>query len=157
MTRSDNSAERQQVAEQLFSTAISLAQLGDHFDAVHGLQGVEGEALLLVIKAARDADQALITPGQLGRELRLPSASVTALIDRLEKAGHLHRIRDTVDRRRVLLKPSEPAQRTHNDYWYPLNDRVVASMTELDDDELAVVNRFLRQVSTVAREYRAET
>ncbi|MFD0560137.1 MarR family protein [Stackebrandtia endophytica] len=157
MTRSDNPAARQQVAEQLFSAAISLAQLGDHFDAIRGLQGVEGEALLLVINTARRSDGALMTPGELGRQLRLPSASVTALIDRLEQAGHLHRVRDTVDRRRVLLKPSRRAERTHNDYWHPLNDRVVDSMASLTDDELATIDRFLRQVSAVAREYRDET
>ncbi|MEV6196561.1 helix-turn-helix domain-containing protein [Streptomyces sp. NPDC051920] len=44
-----------------------------------------------------------LTPGRLGRQLGLTSGSVTACLDRLEKAGHVKRVRETADRRVVHL------------------------------------------------------
>jgi DNA-binding MarR family transcriptional regulator len=156
----------QRLAEQLFATAIALAQLGEDFDKLHGLQGAEGEALLLVLDASRaagpgagpdaEASAAPITPGRLGKALRLPSASVTAVIDRLERAGHIQRVRDTNDRRRVLLVPTTAARRTHDAYWGGLNEQVVAAMEAFSGGELAAIDRFLQRVATLAVDYRAE-
>jgi DNA-binding MarR family transcriptional regulator len=46
-----------------------------------------------------------ITAGDLGRETGLTSASVTALIDRLERKGFTRRTRDATDRRKVFVEP----------------------------------------------------
>ena len=153
------------LAEQLFAAALALAQLGEDFDRLHGLHGAEGEALLLVLDASRaagpDAGQDAgagvpMTPGRLGKALRLPSASVTAVIDRLERAGHIRRVRDTDDRRRVLLVPSAAARRAHDAYWGGLNAQVVRAMEAFSGDELAAIDRFLQRVATLAVDYRAE-
>lgn len=152
----------QRLAEQLSATAIALAQLGEDFDRLHGLQGAEGEALLLVLDAYRatgpdaEAGAAPITPGQLGKALRLPSASATAVIDRLERAGHIRRVRDTHDRRRVLLVPTPSALRAQDSYWGGLNEQVTAAMEAFSSDELAAIDQFLQRVETLAVDYRAE-
>src|SRR4051794_41820114 len=57
--------------------------------------------------AARRGDA--VTAGSLGAAVELSSASVTALLDRLERAGHLRRGRDAEDRRRVVLEMSDAA------------------------------------------------
>ena len=44
-----------------------------------------------------------MTISELGRSLQLSSAAVTSVVDRLEAAGHLVRVRDAADRRRVRL------------------------------------------------------
>jgi DNA-binding MarR family transcriptional regulator len=44
-----------------------------------------------------------MTVSALGRELELSSASVTGLVDRLVASGHLARVRDEVDRRRIVV------------------------------------------------------
>jgi DNA-binding MarR family transcriptional regulator len=148
---SRHNPDNQRLAEQLFATSVALAQLGEDFDRLHGLQGAEGEALLLALNASTP-----ITPGQLGKALRLPSASVTAVIDRLERTGHLRRVRDTNDRRRVLLVPSAAARRARDAYWGGLNEQVVAAMKAFSGDELAAIDRFLQRVATLAVDYRAE-
>ena len=160
-----HNSDHQRLAEQLFATAVALAQLGEDFDKLHGLHGAEGEALLLVLDASRaagpdtgadvGAGAVPITPGRLGKALRLPSASVTAVIDRLERAGHIPRVRDTTDRRRVLLVPSAAALRAHDAYWGGLNAQVVAAMAAFSSDELAAIDRFLQRVATLAVDYRA--
>ncbi len=45
-----------------------------------------------------------LTAGQLVEHTGLASASVTALIDRLEQKGFVRRVRDPADRRRVIVE-----------------------------------------------------
>jgi DNA-binding MarR family transcriptional regulator len=45
-----------------------------------------------------------LTAGQLAEHTGLASASVTALIDRLERRGFVRRVRDPADRRRVIVE-----------------------------------------------------
>ncbi|WP_310733607.1 MarR family winged helix-turn-helix transcriptional regulator [Rubrivivax albus] len=42
--------------------------------------------------------------GQIGERLKLDSATLTPLLKRLEAAGHLQRLRDTTDERRLRLQ-----------------------------------------------------
>jgi hypothetical protein len=83
------------------------------------------------------------TPGWLGGQLGLGSAATTALIDRLERAGHLTRTADPADRRRVLLRVQEQARYLGWSYFGPLVGRLVAPIRGFDADELATVERFL--------------
>ncbi len=46
-----------------------------------------------------------VTPGQLARETGLTSGAITGVVDRIERAGYIKRVRDTNDRRRVFLVP----------------------------------------------------
>jgi DNA-binding MarR family transcriptional regulator len=45
-----------------------------------------------------------LTPKQLGERLFLSPGAITALVDRLEKAGHLERVANPKDRRSSLLR-----------------------------------------------------
>jgi DNA-binding MarR family transcriptional regulator len=45
-----------------------------------------------------------ITAGQLAEETGLSSGAMTAALDRLERSGYARRVRDTTDRRRVLVE-----------------------------------------------------
>ncbi|WP_158970857.1 MarR family winged helix-turn-helix transcriptional regulator [Chachezhania sediminis] len=49
-----------------------------------------------------------VTPGQLAQETGLTSGAITGVIDRIERAGYIRRVRDTGDRRRVFLEPVWP-------------------------------------------------
>jgi len=45
-----------------------------------------------------------ITAGELAKELRVSTGAVTAVVDRLERAGYARRVDDADDRRRVLIE-----------------------------------------------------
>src|SRR5690242_8081278 len=45
------------------------------------------------------------TAGELVQRTGLTSGAVTRMIDRLERAGWVRRVHDTVDRRRVIVEP----------------------------------------------------
>lgn len=46
-----------------------------------------------------------ITAGEMSKITGLATGSVTALIDRLEKMGYVHREKDPDDRRKVIIVP----------------------------------------------------
>jgi DNA-binding MarR family transcriptional regulator len=90
-----------------------------------------------------------LTAGSLGATVELSSASVTALLDRLERAGHVHRLRDPGDRRRVVLEMSDSAMAAGAAFFGGLQRDLVAAMASYSDAELAVVRRFLTEMTDV--------
>jgi DNA-binding MarR family transcriptional regulator len=84
-----------------------------------------------------------ITAGDLGRRTGLTSGTITAVIDRLEKAGFVRRAKDPADRRRVLI---EPLRERIEAKIGPLFESMARAMAELCADyttqELAIIREF---------------
>jgi DNA-binding MarR family transcriptional regulator len=104
-------------------------------------------ALVAVMDAARSGHT--MTPGRLGEELNLTSPSVTALVDRLERQGHLSRVRDQRDRRRVTLEIEHQALALGAEFFGPLNTELLTAMEAFSDADLEVVGRFLEAMTEV--------
>ena len=85
-----------------------------------------------------------ITAGELARETGLTTGAVTSILDRLEKLGYIRRVRDKVDRRRVLVELSEKAVRRGKDIWGPLKAASRTSLARFSAEELAFIRDFLR-------------
>jgi DNA-binding MarR family transcriptional regulator len=143
----DTAAERQEVALLLRRLTVELDAVGQRFAELHGLNRTDVRALVAIMDAARRG-QAL-TAGGLGDAVELRSASVTALLDRLEKVGHVRRVRDADDRRRVVLEMSESAMAAGASYFGGLQHDLAAAMSEFSDEELDVVRRFLTGMTEV--------
>ncbi|MEH0842319.1 MarR family transcriptional regulator [Micromonospora sp. CPCC 205711] len=126
--------------------------VGHAFANLHGLNATDLQALIAVMDAELAEDP--ITPGRLGEQLNLSSGSVTALIDRLERAGHIRRDRDTVDRRKVLLHYADRGAALAMEFFQPLGARTDRVMADFTDDELEVVHRFMAAMSGSVREHR---
>jgi DNA-binding MarR family transcriptional regulator len=148
--------ERRELALLLRRLTVELDAVGQRFADLHGLNRTDVRALVAIMDAARQG-QAL-TAGQLGEAVNLRSASVTALVDRLEKVGHVRRVRDSVDRRRVALQMSESAMTAGGQHFGGLARDLVAAMEGYSDAELAVVRRFLEDMTRVIEGHsRSET
>jgi DNA-binding MarR family transcriptional regulator len=100
------------------------------------------------------AEESLGT-GELTGRLGISPAATTELVDRLERAGHVLRRRDEVDRRRVRLSPSPSATAEVLGHLMPLLDRLDAVAEELSDEDRAVVLRYLEGVTEVYRAWAA--
>jgi DNA-binding MarR family transcriptional regulator len=96
-------------------------------------------------------------PADLGRTLGITSASATVLIDRLELAGHVHRVRDEHDRRRVRLEVTEQADRECIGALSPLLADLDAIEAALGANERELVARYLREVAEAMRRYTEAT
>ncbi len=114
---------------------------------MHGLGRTDVRAIVAIMDAARTGSA--LTAGALGSAVDLSSASVTALVDRLERAGHVHRVRDPQDRRRVVLEISDSAMAAGSAFFGGLQRELLAAMDAYTDEELAVVRRFLAGITEV--------
>ncbi|WP_307813286.1 MarR family winged helix-turn-helix transcriptional regulator [Streptomyces sp. N35] len=108
------------------------------FAAAQGLHATDVQALAAIL----DAEEPL-TPGRLREHLGLTSGAVTACLDRLERAGHVRRSRDSADRRVVHLHYVNDAQRTARAFFRPLATAATEARAGFTDAELAVTVRFL--------------
>ncbi|WP_218002108.1 MarR family winged helix-turn-helix transcriptional regulator [Microtetraspora malaysiensis] len=139
------------VVHLLRAITVELDRIGEGFAARHALHPTDVRALICLLDAARTGAPA--TPGILGAHLGLNSAGTTAVIDRLERLGHVRRERDTQDRRRVLLKVDESAVALGWSFFGPLIHEIVAVMGRFDAADQATVERFLGDVNeAVARQ-----
>ena len=140
-------AERHEIALLLRRLTVELDAVGSRFAAVHGLNRTDVRALVAIMDAARRGEA--LTAGQLGEAVDLRSASVTALVDRLERVGHVRRVRDPDDRRRVALEISDSAMAAGGEYFGGLQRDLGVAMAAYSDEELAVVRRFLEDMTRV--------
>jgi DNA-binding MarR family transcriptional regulator len=146
---------RQELALLLRRLTVELDAVGQRFAEEHGLNRTDVRALVAIMDAARRGEA--LTAGGLGAAVALRSASVTALVDRLEKVGHVRRVRDPEDRRRVGLEMSDAAMAAGAEHFGGLARDLAAAMAGYTDEELAVVRRFLLDMTDVTvRHSRAE-
>lgn len=149
------SRARQEIGLLLRRLNVELDAVGQRFADVHGLNRTDVRALVAIMDAARRGEA--LTAGRLGEAVDLRSASVTALVDRLERVGHVRRVRDPEDRRRVGLEMSESAMAAGAEHFGGLARDLVAAMGDYSDDELSVVRRWLEDMTAViTRHARAE-
>lgn len=104
-----------------------------------------GENELLVLRflaRARLRDES-VTPVALSRYLGITSASTTALLDRLEKSGHITRAPNPADRRSVLIASTEQSDAEVRHTLAAMHDRMMAVVRGMDADQRATVIGFL--------------
>jgi DNA-binding MarR family transcriptional regulator len=90
-----------------------------------------------------------MTAGELARAAGLTTGAVTAVVDRLEKAGMARRVADPADRRRVRLEVTPKLWEMTGPLMMPF---IGESQTILDDystEELERFAEFLRRVIEV--------
>jgi len=141
------SVDRAELALLLRRLTVELDAVGNRFATEHGLGRTDVRALVAIMDAARSGRA--MTAGALGEAVELSSASVTALVDRLERVGHVHRSRDPVDRRRVVLQASDTAMEAGRSFFGALQGDLLGAMAGYSDEELAVVRRFLVEMTSV--------
>lgn len=83
-------------------------------------------------------------PAELSAALGISTGSATELVDRLERDGHVARSPHPSDRRRVVLRATEPAVGRLLAELGPLFDGLDDLSEGLSLDEQRVVARFLR-------------
>ena len=103
-----------------------------------GINTTDGRAIDVIDRAGR------ITAGDLALELRLSTGAVTAIVDRLEKAGFARRVADPDDRRRVLVEVTPKLKRMAAEIYGAPED-AITSTAAFTDEEIGVWLRFEEQ------------
>ena len=84
---------------------------------------------------------------ELARRLGIRSASATVLVDRLEAAGHVERVRHDTDRRRVIVAARPSAREASLAVWLPAILAIDEVGRSLSEDEQRVVSTFLDRIT----------
>ncbi|MEU9321635.1 MarR family winged helix-turn-helix transcriptional regulator [Streptomyces sp. NPDC048295] len=138
----------------LQSFAVLLRRMNGEFNRIaqefaqaQGLHLTDVQALIAILDANAPASEEAMTPGRLRKQLNLTSGAVTACLDRLERTGHIRRVRAADDRRVVHLHYAGAAKDLARDYFRPLARSTDAARSHFTADELAVVVRFLDEMN----------
>lgn len=138
-------------ALQLFTVETDV--FVDVFARAHGLGRSDLNAIMWVSTGTRSGQP--VTAGELAVKLGLGPPATTALVDRLERAGHVRRTRDARDRRRITIEMQPTALELAVAFFEPLRDLMTEAVADTDSEDLqraaAIVRRLLTAV-TAARE-----
>ncbi|TDD35817.1 MarR family winged helix-turn-helix transcriptional regulator [Saccharopolyspora elongata] len=86
------------------------------------------------------------TAAALAKHVGLTSGSVSRMIDRLDAAGCIERVRDPGDRRKVLIEPTAEGLDRIRAYYAGLAACTRDELADFTDEELDVVLRFIHLV-----------
>ena len=144
-------------AAEALSTLIRVGQsLYDEIDrAMQASIGAPESALntLAVIEGA----EMPLTPSQIGERTFRSSATMTSILDGLERRGWIRRIPNPQDRRSVLIETSEDGYAVADRFLPGIRKIERAVMGDLSSQELATLMRILTKVlASTARVNAAE-
>lgn len=133
------------VVHLLREVAIRLDLAVGEFARTTGLHGTDVRALVRLLDAERAGLEA--TPSWLAQQLGMTSQATTAVIHRLEAAGHVERLRSRTDGRSTHLQVSDRAVALGWQFFGPLLDRLIAVTTALTPTQRTTVGDYLTEVT----------
>ncbi|MGR8012131.1 MarR family winged helix-turn-helix transcriptional regulator [Streptomyces hypolithicus] len=142
-------ADLQAFAVQLRRIHGEINRLVHGFALGQGLHSTDIHALAVILDSADP-----LTPGRLREHLGLTSGAVTACLDRLERAGHVRRSRESEDRRVVHVHYVEGARAAARSYFMPLASATDRARQRFSEEELSVALSFLTALNEELGELR---
>jgi DNA-binding MarR family transcriptional regulator len=85
------------------------------------------------------------TPGRLAQLMGITTGgAITAVIDRLERAGYVKRSRDPDDRRRVIVEPVPEKVARFAEFFEPIGRHFGESLARFGDEQLRFLLEWVR-------------
>jgi DNA-binding MarR family transcriptional regulator len=88
-----------------------------------------------------------LTAGRLAELTRMSTSAVTAMLDRLERAGFIERKRDTADRRRVYVVSTGRHEADVAAAFGPLDNAMRGLLADQTEDQLAFLAGFVSDLN----------
>lgn len=134
--------------EMIDEVLIALRQIIRATD-LHSKQLVRTSGLtspqLLLMQAVRR--QGAVTVGEIANNIKLSQATVTNILDRLEKRGLVYRERSLEDRRKIHVHLTDEGSTTIASAPIPLQEHFMRRFRELQDWEKTMVLSSLQRVA----------
>lgn len=99
-----------------------------------------------------DSQPGPVSPKDIANQFSLTSGAVTALLDRLDKAGFIRRLPNPDDRRGLLIVLDREAAAEPLSRYAQTSAKYAAATQEFSDADLEKIERYLRRVATIADE-----
>jgi DNA-binding MarR family transcriptional regulator len=106
-----------------------------------------------MLAVAHLAQHGRLSPSALAQLLDLSSGGITALVQRLESAGHLVRRRHPTDGRSILVELSEDLVVRAEREFGPLVEDLERASREFSEEERAIVSRFLDRAVALSEDH----
>ncbi|GAU08768.1 MarR family winged helix-turn-helix transcriptional regulator [Desulfoplanes formicivorans] len=87
-----------------------------------------------------------VTTGNLAKQVYLSQATVTGILDRLERKGLIMRQRSTLDRRQVFVSLTEAGIKLNEEMPWPLQERFAQSLASLSSDKQEQFDTMLQHL-----------
>jgi DNA-binding MarR family transcriptional regulator len=114
-----------------------------HLERESGLTGPQ----LLVMQLIGSSGE--ITAGVIARKVSLSQATVTSIIDRLERKGLLRRERSTDDKRKVMVSLTEQGGKALEKAPTLMQESFINAFNRLEDGEQALILSSLQRVASM--------
>ena len=134
-----------ELVHRLREVAVRLEVAIAEFARTAGLHGTDVRALIRLLDAERAGVEA--TPSWLAQQLGMTSQATTAVIHRLEAAGHVQRLRSRSDGRSARLQVSDAAVDLGWRFFGPLLERMITVTEDLSPGDQALVKNYLTAVT----------
>jgi DNA-binding MarR family transcriptional regulator len=97
-----------------------------------------------------------LTAGELATRIGLSTGAATRLIDRLEQAGYVRRVRDQADRRKVVIEPVQDRQNQISTVLEPLRHKMGVVFADYSPAAVATLFDYFRKATPILREVTQE-
>jgi DNA-binding MarR family transcriptional regulator len=134
----------QAIRETMRDLAVRLSLLAQQVGGRLDLKGTDLDCLDLIDRYGP------IGPGALARRTGLHPATMTGIIDRLERGGWITRERDPNDRRAITIRLTRSRSKEILRLFGGMNAEMARICASYTDDELAVIAGFLHRVADAA-------
>ncbi|WP_394614136.1 MarR family winged helix-turn-helix transcriptional regulator [Lentzea sp. JNUCC 0626] len=112
-----------------------------------GLSATDEKCLDLAMRA-----EGPVTAGRIAELSGLSTGAVTGVIDRLERAGYVRRVRDPHDRRKVLVEVTPGDLEKLGAVFEVARQSMIEVLDQFTPAELEVIERYLKlQIETFRR------
>ncbi|GGN88369.1 hypothetical protein GCM10010112_71780 [Actinoplanes lobatus] len=138
--------QRERLMESLRIYGGHYAELSRRFAAWLGLHSTDATAVLEI--AAAEERGTPLSPARLSERTSLSTPATTALLNRLEAAGHITRAREHSDRRIITLRSGGHIQERADEFFGPLAHRLDAVMSHYPPQLLEQVEAFMADLNT---------
>jgi DNA-binding MarR family transcriptional regulator len=125
---------------------VQLSVLNHQVGTAADLRDVDLDCLDLV------SNEGPISPSALSRLAGLHPATLTGILDRLEKGGWIARERDHADRRAVLVRALPDRNRDMFRLYAGMSDKMDALCSDYDTEQLELINEFLQRATVAGRQ-----
>ncbi len=133
---------KQELIDQLVHLVRAQEAATDAFDEVAcqklGINRTDGRCLNIL------ENQGPMTAGRLAELSGLTTAAVTAVVDRLERAGYALRTRDEKDRRQVIVEVTPLLIERASQIWGPLAKEGNAQLGRMSRQQLKLMMDYFR-------------
>jgi DNA-binding MarR family transcriptional regulator len=134
---------QQRCREMLISLRKINQAISLHSKDLNRRFGLTGPQLVILNEIARHES---ITVTQLARSISLSQATVTDILNRLSKKGLVERTRDTIDRRRVLVRITPKCNDILSQAPPALQDTFMDQYTDLPEWEQLMILSALKRI-----------